>query len=91
MEVFYLFKTIMQKGQKDKSKSTSEQEEEWKLMFLKALQEIKYMGYASQTKQSTFIFKKNYFGKTKHSRVPFKTEEQMNTEMKDIHRQFGNN
>ena len=32
-------------------------------MFLVALQNLKYMGYVSSSKQSQFLFKKNYFGK----------------------------
>jgi hypothetical protein len=31
--------------------------------FVKALQELKYMGFLSATKQSTFIFKKNTYSK----------------------------
>ncbi len=32
-------------------------------MFLVALQNLKYMGYVSPTKQSIFLFKKNFYGK----------------------------
>ena len=33
--------------------------------FLIALSDLKYMGIVSATKQSTFLFKKNIFGKPK--------------------------
>lgn len=44
-------------------------------MFISSLIELKYMGYISQTKQSTFVFKKNFFGKVKQQKGDQKTEE----------------
>jgi len=38
-------------------------EETLKVMFLRALTQLKYTGVISSTKQSTFLFKKNVFGK----------------------------
>lgn len=67
MEMYALFKRILQKGANDGDYG-KDVESEGKLMenFMTALGELKYMGYLSQTKQSTFIFRKNYFGKAKH-------------------------
>lgn len=79
MELFELFKTILKKGPATKqSRDDKEKEAQTtKEHFLQTLQELKYMGYISQTKQSTFIFKKNYFGKPKHGRHTTKTEQQL--------------
>lgn len=38
-------------------------EEQLRNMFLVALQNLKYMGFLSATRQSTFAFRKNFFGK----------------------------
>ena len=35
--------------------------------FLKALAELKYSGFVSATRQSTFLFKKNFYGKPRYS------------------------
>ena len=32
-------------------------------MYLVTLQNLRYMGYLSATRQNTFLFKKNFFGK----------------------------
>ena len=58
-------------------------------MFLQALSELKYMGYVSQTKQSSFIFKKNYFGKASHQKSIHKSEKDVEREQEIINRQFG--
>lgn len=96
-----LFKTIMKKspnpskllGDEEQRKEQLHQipdEAETKGMFITALTELKYMGYLSQTRQSTYIFKKNFFGKVKHNKQTVKSEEQMQKEQEDIKRQFGN-
>lgn len=64
-------------------------ESELKTMFLSALRELKYMGLLSQTRQSTFIFKKNYFGKCKHLKQIVKTNAQLEQEQRAVQRQFG--
>lgn len=79
-----MFTIIIKKG-KSKSK-----EEEIKEMFSKALFELKYMGFVSQTKQSTFIFRKNFFGKAKFQKVMRKTDMQQEKEQLAISMQFGN-
>ena len=62
LEMYGLFKTILKKQSnldsqdKDQDKYTDKDSKE---MFIVSLQELKYMGYISQTKQNTFIFKKN--------------------------------
>ena len=38
-------------------------EKELQDMFESALREMKYLGYLQNTNKSTFIFRKNYFGK----------------------------
>ena len=89
MDLFMLFKTILAKDNLKKDKKSSKfTDEDFKKMFLQALSELKYMGYLSQTKQSTFIFKKNYFGKAKHSKAVHKTEKELDQEQKEIRRQF---
>ena len=55
-------------------------------MFMTSLFELKYMGYISQTKQSTYIFKKNFFGKVKQHKMNQKSDEQLDNEKKDIMR-----
>ena len=82
MEMYGLFENILKKGdlaQNEENEKSSEKsgekselekysftKDEIRMMFLQALRELKYMGYLSQTKVSTFIFKKNYYGKAKH-------------------------
>ena len=93
-----LFKTIMKKspnpskllGNEEYREPSKPDETETKAMFITALTELKYMGYLSQTRQSTYIFKKNFFGKVKHNKQTVKSEEQMQKEQEDIKRQFGN-
>ena len=75
MEMYGLFKGILKKGTGDKDYKFKE--DDIKQMFLTALGELKYMGYLSQTKQSTFIFRKNYFGKAKHQKHAVKNEHQI--------------
>lgn len=43
--------------------SSSKDEQQLRSMFLVALQNLKYMGFMSATRQGTFSFKKNFFGK----------------------------
>lgn len=84
MEMYGLFENIIKKGYVyTKSEPWNETEkyvynskDEIRTMFLQALKELKYMGYLSQTKISTFIFKKNYFGKAKHQKSIAKTDQQ---------------
>ena len=78
LECYNLFGVILRKGSKKYSSADVKQ------MFLQALRELKYMGYISQTRQSTFIFKKNYFGKARLPRVIQKTEAQLEQEKRDI-------
>ena len=73
--MYGLFKNILKKGSVDNDKSKEKEQNEYEFkedevmqMFQTALGELKYMGYLSQTKQSTFIFRKNYFGKAKHQK-----------------------
>ena len=89
MEMYALFKRILQKGANDGDYG-KDVESEGKLMenFMTALGELKYMGYLSQTKQSTFIFRKNYFGKAKHQKHTKKTDTQIDKDREDIKRQF---
>ena len=44
-------------------------------MFNEAMASLKYMGYVSATRQSTFIFKKNIFGKPKYYSTDLKINE----------------
>jgi hypothetical protein len=37
----------------------------WRSWFVRALSDLKVQGFISTTKQNTFIFKKNVFGKAK--------------------------
>jgi hypothetical protein len=75
MEMYGLFKNILKKGRGDQGYEFKD--DEIKHMFTTALGELKYMGYLSQTKQSAFIFRKNYFGKAKHQKHTLKNEHQM--------------
>ena len=78
MEMYNAFKTILKKGG---DKFTSDEQ---KVLFTQALSELKYMGYLSQTRQSSFIFKKNYFGKAKNQKNLTKTEKEMEREKEII-------
>lgn len=89
LDMFEMFKTILKKLPNPEKKGVKELEEEFQEQFLESLKELKFMGYLSQTKQSPFIFKKNYFGKARHAKVMVKTQEQAEQENRDIQRQFG--
>ena len=59
---------ISDKSKKEKEKE-KEKENEIKIKiterFLKALGDLKFMGYISESGRGTYIFKRNYFGKNK--------------------------
>jgi hypothetical protein len=74
MEMFGLFENILAKGEDSQNEKYTFTKDEVRIMFLQALRELKYMGYLSQTKVSTFIFRKNYFGKAKHQKTVVKTD-----------------
>ena len=59
---YQLFKRINQKSNNKDMIS----EDSMKAMFKKSLFNLKYMGFISATRQSMFIFKKNFFGKPSH-------------------------
>jgi hypothetical protein len=77
VEAFDLYKTVQRKYLQDVAQNLrpmpsgkdttllTYKEPELRRMFLRALSELKYMGIVSATKQSTFIFKKNVYGKPK--------------------------
>jgi hypothetical protein len=56
-------------------------ESQFKLWFLRALADLKFMGILSTTKQNTFIFKKNVFGKPKYTKTVSSTEQQKTEEL----------
>jgi hypothetical protein len=55
---------------------------QFRLWFMRALSDLKYMGVVSTTKQHTFIFKKNVFGKAKYYKAP--DNEQMKTVNEEV-------
>jgi len=57
VESFDLFKAVMEKAE------TSYTKEEIKENFLKALGNLKHMGYVGDSRQGAFVFKKHFFGK----------------------------
>ena len=71
VDMYDLFKTIHKEDEewtKDNLKNVSEAEfeETMKQMFTDALHQLKYTGFLSATRQSTFLFKKNIYGKPKY-------------------------
>jgi hypothetical protein len=54
-----LFMGILSKKESGKSYTTSQV----RSMFIVALQNLKFMGYLSATRQNTFLFKKNFYSK----------------------------
>ena len=87
-EMYQLFRTIVAKGEgrdevlfQDNLKEnpveryTFDSDGVVRDMFIAALSELKYMGYLSQTRQSQFIFRKNYFGKPKVYKNIVKSDE----------------
>ena len=89
MEMYALFENILKKGKGEHEYNFNK--DQIRVMFLQALKDLKYMGYVSQTKISTFIFKKNYYGKAKHQKTVNKNQEQKDREKFDASRQFGIN
>ena len=89
MEMYALFENILKKGKGEDEYNFNK--DQIRVMFLSALKDLKYMGYVSQTKISTFIFKKNYYGKAKHQKTLNKNQEQKDREKFDASRQFGIN
>ena len=67
VELFDLFKTMHIKASFDTDcPSTEKFEGAIRDNFNKAIADLKYMGFVSATRQSTFLFKKNIFGKPKY-------------------------
>lgn len=78
VEIFTMFKKNQQELLFKKSPTTKanfegaiKEEFETEMMnnFNKAVAALKYMGFISATRQSTFLFKKNIFGKPKYYSV----------------------
>ena len=68
VEAWNNFKAIHKRRDQDKKKFLHEEllaEENLRSSFLRALSDLKVQGFISTTKQNTFIFKKNIFGKAK--------------------------
>ena len=73
VDLFRMFKTIHEKAEYDYlCKSPEDFDSRMKDNFNKAMANLKYMGFVSATKQSTFLFKKNIFGKPKYYSIPTK-------------------
>jgi hypothetical protein len=51
------------KNKKNKEKPSDEETRKITERFLKALGDLKYIGYISESGRGTYIFKRNYFGK----------------------------
>lgn len=67
VDLYKMFKTIHEKaGYDDQFPSKEDFESKISENFNIAIGELKYMGFISATKQSTFLFKKNVFGKPKY-------------------------
>lgn len=60
-EVWNAYNNVYQQWN-NRTKEVIEADELMK-MFLRALRELKYLGFLQGTRQSTFIFRRNYFGK----------------------------
>jgi hypothetical protein len=68
VEAWNNFKAIHKRRDQDKKKFLHEEllaEANLRPSFLRALSDLKVQGFISTTKQNTFIFKKNIFGKAK--------------------------
>ena len=52
-----------------KCHKNAEKEETLRAWFLKAIAELKYCGILSATRQNTFLFKKNFYGKPQYSNL----------------------
>jgi hypothetical protein len=69
VEAWNQFKAIHKRGEEKKGYSHPSLEEldegTYRSGFLRALSDLKVQGFVSTTKQNTFIFKKNIFGKAK--------------------------
>ena len=61
--VFEIFKKINLGGQALDNNKQRYKDGDIRTMFLVALQNLKYMGYVSASKQNIFLFKKNFYGK----------------------------
>ena len=67
VELFNMFKIIHQKANFDDEVGDEEQFQiQVTKNFNTAMAQLKYMGFVSATRQNTFIFKKNIFGKPKY-------------------------
>jgi len=101
MELYYGYKKLWEKEKeiitKSKSAKKNPNSDEAQIMKLKerdvqglfryALGGLKYMGYVSQTRQSPFLFKRNYFGKVRHLQLLEKTEDQRENDRKKLREQ----
>lgn len=56
------------------------EESQFRLWFMRALSDLKFMGMLSTTKQNTFIFKKNIFGKAKFQKIESDQQTQLTAE-----------
>ena len=67
VDLFRMFKTIHEKaGFDEKCPSKEWFATQIREEFNEAMRALKYMGFVSATRQSTFLFKKNIFGKPKY-------------------------
>lgn len=77
---FDIFKKVNQASGKKKYSS-----QDHRNMYIVALQNLKYMGFVSATRQGTFSFRKNFFGKPiKESQGSAKAEEKDHDEVNKV-------